>query len=250
MYKKRIRHLAIAAIFCLNSVEAHLETLGGDDVALGSLDEKILFVSLGSYCAPASLTRSCGLRKAAFPFDWNISMDGEKLIEILDQGFLHFLNPNYLVPLSPTTLLNTYYRLEFVHDGNWDEEHYADFMPLLQSKYQRRIERFKQLNTYKGKVFFLRAAYIYSVEDPHRFYHCEENIEITEEYSLRLYKALGELFPDLDFHLIVINNHEDPCVRTEINLHDRLTMVRAPALDEEVMIEAYRVFFADLIVNN
>jgi len=73
------------------SLRADLENIEGDDVNISQFNREPIFVSLGSYCAPASLIRSSGFRKAAFPFDWNISLDGEKLIELLEDDFEHFL---------------------------------------------------------------------------------------------------------------------------------------------------------------
>src|ERR1700691_4435401 len=66
------------------------ESLGGDDIDMDALKHETLFVGLGSYCLPASLFRSNGLRKAAFPLDWNISLDGEGLIEMLRDQFQNF----------------------------------------------------------------------------------------------------------------------------------------------------------------
>jgi len=78
----------------------------------------------------------------------------------------------------------------------------------LQSKYRRRIERFKTLKNHQGKVIFIRAAYIHSTVDLNRYYTVPENIEISEEYALKLHHALEKYFPDIDFSLIVVNNHD------------------------------------------
>ena len=208
------KHIMIFAIFIAltSGVNGDLEKIEGDDVNISEFNKEILFVSLGSYCAPASLARSCGHRKAAFPFDWNICLDGEKLIEILDDDFSNFLNKEYLVPFGWATLLNTRYHLEFVHDGSWEEKNVPFYMPILQSKYKRRVERFKELKEHQGKVFFIRSAYIHSIVDLNRFYKVEENIEISEDCALRLHEALKRYFPKLDFSLIIINNHEHQCI--------------------------------------
>jgi len=239
--------------FCVfaSVVHADLENIEGDDVESHEYDQQPLFVSLGSYCAPASLARSCGHRKAAFPFDWNICLDGEKLIEILNDDFSDFLNDDYLVPFGNPTLLNTCYHLEFVHDGNWDGIDFAYYMQLLKSKYGRRIERFKNIKRHRGKVFFIRSAYIYSVEDRHRYYKIKENIEISDEYSLRLFNALKKYFPDLNFTLIIINNHEDQCVKEEKRINDSLLMVRAaPSYEMPVMQASYEQFFNELLLTD
>ena len=248
MVDKRIR--AFCAVFCIftSDLYSDLENIEGDSVDINEFNQQTLFVSLGSYCAPASLTRSCGHRKAAFPFDWNICLDGEKLIEILNEDFSNFLNEEYLIPFGSPTLLNTYYHIEFVHDGNWDEKDFSFYMEILQSKYGRRIERFKNLKRHQGKVFFIRSAYIHSVEDRHRFYRIEENIEISEDYALRLCEAIRQYFPNLNFTLIIINNHEEQCVKEDKRIHDSLLMVRAaPAYEKPVMQISYDRFFNELL---
>ncbi len=225
-----------------------LETIGGDDVNIGEFNQETLFVSLGSYCAPASLVRTCGYRKAAFPFDWNILLDGEKLIQILNERFLHFLDTEYLVPFNWATLLNTRYHVEFVHDGTWEEQNASVYMPILQSKYQRRIERFKNLKMHQGKVFFLRSAYFHSIVDKNRFYKIQENIEISEEYAVRLHDVLRDFFPTLDFCLVIINNHEQESVAIEKKISDSLMMIRAaPRFEKPVMEAAYASFFKELL---
>lgn len=233
------------------TMNADLETIEGDNVDSKEYLQETIFVSLGSYCAPASLVRSCGHRKAAYPFDWNICMDGEKLIEILQEGFLNFLNNDYLVPFGWATLLNTYYHIEFVHDGSWEGNDSSIYMPILQDKYSRRIARFKNLNEHQGKVFFIRSAYINSLDDINRFYKISENIEISDNYALRLYEALRAFFPTLDFNLIIINNHETQNVTIEKRINDCILMVRAaPGYTEPVMQTSYEDFFNELLFAN
>ncbi len=249
-FSKCVRHtkMLLIFIFLISKINGDLETIGGDDIDIREMNQETLFISLGSYCAPASLARTCGHRKAAFPFDWNISLDGEKLIEILRNDFSNFLNEEYLTPYGWATLLNTLYHIEFVHDGSWEGPDFAVFMPILQSKYQRRIERFKNLKNHQGKVFFIRSAYIHSIEDRNRFYKIKENIEISEEYALRLYESLKEYFPTLDFTLIIINNHEHKYVKEEKRIHDSLLMARAgPSFEEPVMEASYDYFFNQLL---
>lgn len=240
--------LFIVFISAISAVDADVERIEGDDVDIRKFNQETLFVSLGSYCAPASLARTCGLRRAAFPFDWNIALDGEKLLQILDEQFLHFLDLECLVPFGPAALLNTRYHLEFVHDGTWEGEGFVVYMPILQSKYKRRIERFKNLEGHQGKVFFLRSGYINSVEDKNRCYKIPENIEITEEYALRLHAALKDFFPTLNFCLVIINNHEEESVVIEKRVSESLLMARAsPSFEKPVMEAAYANFFNELL---
>lgn len=232
-------------------LHADLETYEGDETNIADIKQDTLFVSLGSYCAPAAILRALGLRKAAFPFDWNVCLDGEKLIEILKENFSNFLNLDYLVPHNWAMLLHTYYHMEFVHDGFWTEQEVPVYMPLLQEKYTRRIERFRKLNEHQGKVFFIRSAYVLSLGDKNFTYKVKENLEISEDYTVRLYDALRDFFPKLDFALIIINNHEYPFVKIEKKLSDSIWIIRAsPAYNEMVMQYSYEQFFYELLLEN
>lgn len=247
-----MRFFSILILVCfLHQAFADMESIEGDDAILAELGKETLFVSLGSYCTPASLVRSCGHRKAAFPFDWNITLDLGKVIEMIDDGFAHFFDPQYLVPaVNGSALYHTYYHIEFVHDGTWGGAEHDSNMEILQSKFERRIQRFKNLDSYEGKVYFLRSAYRYSMEDPHRMYHIQENIEINDEDAMRLQRSLKKRFPNLDFTLIIVNNHQDVNVVVEKILPNDLLMVRAPVEIEPIMMAAYCEFFDQLLSDN
>lgn len=219
---------------------------------LNICEESPLFVSLGSYCHPAHMFRYCDLRKVAFPFDWICSMDGDKLIEIIESDFKNFLNEDFLEGYEHSgALLHTYYHLEFLHEGYWrkqDSYLYPENMKKLKSKYGRRIERFKQLKDYKGKVFFIRCAYIHSVTDTIRFYHFHENTHISDESALRLYRLLMEKYPKLDFTLVILNTHEINEVIEEKRLYDNLIIARFnPLISMEENGEKSRKFFIKLL---
>lgn len=207
-----------------------------------------LFISLGSFCEPAHMLKFCGLRKRSFPFDWIISFDGEALIEILENGFKDFLNDDYFMPYGPAGhLLHTYYHLEFLHEGNFNQE-YAATLKKLKEKYHRRIARFKHLKFYRGKVFFVRNANVYSVTDPHRFYKFEDNLEISEEYAMKLYQALKSVFPRLDFELIIINYGDGENIKEQKKLCEHVRIFRANFhWEQSKKIEKYKVFFNQLM---
>ncbi|MBI2743553.1 MAG: hypothetical protein HYX48_06520 [Chlamydiales bacterium] len=206
-----------------------------------------LFVSLGSHCRPVLMLQECGLRKAAFPFDWICSVDGERLLEIIEEDFLVFLNEKYLVvyEIGGGPLLHNYYHLEFLHEGDWREGRYAANLEKMRSKYQRRIERFRSLSDYKGKVFFIRQASTYSLEDPHRFFKFTHTLEIDEDFSLKLYQTLKKRFPKLDFGLIIINHqYENEEVFLEKQLTQDIYMIRTnPTLELSQMGSAFSRFF-------
>ncbi len=173
-------------------------------------NEPPMFISLGSYCAPAYILKEMGLRKPVYPFDWILSIDGEKVIEILEDDFLHFLNPEYLIPAPKSELLtNTYYHLEFSHTKKskglpyyLDNEEFEQFI----ASYERRIERFRNLKTYPGKVYFVRVP---SALSTFATFKDEKNLEISEDYAVRLYNTLKKRFENLDLSVIIINQSKD-----------------------------------------
>lgn len=216
-----------------------------DNAKIQQLVHEPLFVSLGSYCEVTHILRACGIRKAAFPFDWITTLDSEKFLEILDDDFCYFLDEDYLRvgDRGPGPLLNAYYLLEFLHEGDFRGNGYVPNMEKLQAKYQRRIQRFRSLSEYPGKVYFLRTAYIYSTTDPNRYYYCADNLEITDEYAWRLYHSLKHLFPQLDFTLIIINNWEEKEICEEKRLEENLIKIRSnPNLDLTTKSESFIKF--------
>lgn len=154
---------------------------------------KPLFVSLGSFCEPAGRMKELGLREMSFPFDWLVSKSQDKLIQIFNEDFELFLDPRYLIRHEEGTgfLRHTEYDLVFFHEG---DPPLSDQLEALKIKYSRRIERFRNLNSYPGKVVFLRASSL--------------NEEITVESARKLRGALEQFFPDLDFDLCLISYNE------------------------------------------
>jgi len=254
--KKRI-YQVVLCFFVLCSANLHCDFFRDFE------DEGLkgpVFVSLGSFCESAWVHDECKIRKAAFPFDWITSFDGEKLIEALEDDFLFFLDENYLEPYAiyfPDliyVLVNTKYHLEFLHEGYWDPVQFTENMNKLQVKYKKRIERFRKLKEYEGKVVFVRTAYLQSAIDPYRCYKSKENIEISEKYSLRLFEALKNYFPALDFCLIIVNVHDRKEVEMEKVVVPNLVMIRAnnvicgtATYDIPTKVSAYKRFY-DLLV--
>ncbi len=195
----------------------------GKDEDLGNAGA--VFVSLGSVCIPAGYVSESGLRTCGYmPFDWICSKDGEKLIEIIKDDFRYFFNREYYLPYrdnprKDNNLLHTYYHFEFVHDP----EAVEDLMNKLFPKYMRRIERFRQLSNYRGKVIFIRYA---SGFDADCYWQFPENEEISDLYSLRLYNALKERFPRLDFQLVILNRGYNEIIEEEIKISDHVWKIR------------------------
>jgi hypothetical protein len=228
----------------------------GDDLEISEnaniheLIEEPLFVSLGSICEAAHILRGCELRKAAFPFDWITTIDSEKFLNILEEDFEHFLDEQYMVVADrgPGPLLHTYYHAEFLHDGDFRGDLYDPTMRRLKIKYQRRIDRFRNLATYSGKVFFIRTAFPSSTTDPHRYYFCADNLEISDDYAWRLYHLLKERFPLLDFSLIILNTHKGQEVYEEERLAPDLIKVRGnPAIEIPQKWELYKKLFNSIV---
>lgn len=190
--------------------------------------ENTLFVSLGSTCTPAEALRSFGLRKSAFPFDWILSVDGMKVIELLDDNFAFFIDAKYLQPNTRNGILvHLRYHLEFVHEEKFihDEDSlgapYFKNLEEMQAKYARRVERFKQLRNFPGKVYFFRINWALSTH-PHYAFPDEGNLHISVYYASQLFHALKRFFPELDFDLIIINDEKEKINFEEIKLTDRI----------------------------
>lgn len=238
----------ILCIFRLSSLIASDENMEDESFLISS---DPLFVSLGSTCEPAQMLKSCELRKCSLPFDWIVSLDGEALIEILENDFKNFLNEECFQPYGPAGhLLHTYYHLEFLHEGDFNRQ-FETNLAQLKIKYQRRIERFRSLKNYQGKVFFIRNAFIYSMTDPHRFFRSQDNLEISEEYALRLYQALKYFFPMLHFDLIIINCRDGESFTSSKNIAEHVRIIKSnPLLDQDKKIENYKIFFNELLLFN
>jgi hypothetical protein len=85
-----------------------------------------LVVSLGSFCGPASMIKTVGLRVGSFPFDWMLSVNGDKIIEILNSDFQNCLDRAYLEPFVNGVLLHKKYHIEFSHEGDWSGSKFTD----------------------------------------------------------------------------------------------------------------------------
>jgi len=131
-----------------------------------------VLVPIGSSCSVASYLRQLGLRKEAFPFDWNVTPI-EDAIELINNNFKYFLNEKSLIYLEPTKRLlfkengidfessndiitpvyctNT--NTLFVHDFSVNGK--AD-LKEVKKKYHRRIKRLnKLLNNTNIKIIFI-----------------------------------------------------------------------------------------------
>lgn len=208
------------AFLCLSSLQAQCWPDSNENTL--KVGEKIIFVSLGMGCVPAIALRDANLRTTAFPFDWNFSQHLDKLVTLLDEDFQFFFTrgPSHKSYCGKAANL---YSIEFCHD---DPPPFSD-MPGSESviaKYQRRIERFRNLRTFPGKVIFLRQ--------PHDDL-CWPNPEIGKKIgkiddleARELRDALRRYFPNLDFLLVIFNYHHTqlpPIIDVENTIEFKIT---------------------------
>lgn len=178
-----------------------------------SLDSKEpLFVSLGPNCYIAIYLAQIGYRRASFPFDWLLTLDHNGMIKLLDDDFKYFLDPNYYSIHTNLHLIHTYYHIEFRHEHDND----------LIGKYGRRIDRFRRLNDYAGKVFFMRQSYS-GAESPSFYWLSKDLLNISFEHALELKQVLNKRFPNLDFSLVILNFHDD---ETTMEVMDDIMMFK------------------------
>lgn len=213
-----------------------------DPIELSIEDPETIFISLGSYCEIAHALRASDLRWTAYPFDWITTIDSERFLKAISEDFKYFLDKEclFISPKGPGFLLNSYYHFEFLHDGDFRE---PGVMEEFQIKYQRRIDRFRKLDCYKGKVIFIRTAFEYSTTDPHRYYLCADNLEISDDYALKLYDILKARFPKLCFTLVILNNNPKLAIEKEKNLNETLVKFR---YNSGVEIQEKKSFFLSL----
>jgi len=192
-------------------------------------NNKPLFVSLGANCEMALRLRDCGLRDAAFPFDWLVSRSVDSFVELLDHDFESFLDEKCYVQLDIDSrwVKNTVYDIVFIHDWPFtdtttsDPLRFAQQIEAIQIKYERRINRFRKIKQYQGKVFFFRTFWF------------EEGDYVTHQNALDIKGALDRYFPELDFTLVIVNFTDSNApdidgideviefkIRREHNLHD------------------------------
>lgn len=218
--------------------------------------EKVLFVSLGPSCGPALISHYCRLRKTAFPLDQIYSMDGEKLIELIKNEFKDFLNLKYMKIQEDfhdkklNYMINTRYHIQFIHDV-FDFDKQEEGLKKFIETFTRRVNRFKNLNNFKGKVYFMRAAFTV-LDDPYavKGWIFPEKVEVSEEYSLRLFKALKNFFPKLNFSLLIMNHSDSRSIKIEKKLSENIIKVRGITWPHAPFFELapiYSVLFNDLM---
>mmetsp|Transcript_75885 Transcript_75885/g.210598 ORF Transcript_75885/g.210598 Transcript_75885/m.210598 type:complete len:630 (+) Transcript_75885:82-1971(+) len=114
-----------------------------------SATEKVRLVSLGCFCGPKLSFKKIGRGSETLPFDW---------LRTRIDGLLHFMRNDYEGFYDWTTQqqvgdtsMNIYrgYYHSFWHDNPTD--------PAMHERYDRRIQRFKEIDATSSTVVFVRA---------------------------------------------------------------------------------------------
>jgi hypothetical protein len=162
-------------------------------------------IGFGETCTVAAALQAFNLRNSAYPFDWTIS-HYESLCEILENDFHGFLNQDYLRLREDGHGVINKYGLIFVHDfptitysGNVETEdtvgegelcsNWIDFLPEIEKKYARRIQRLRDVCNSNKKVYFVRHMGIRSKEE-----------------ACILRDIIKKHYPHLDFILVIASN--------------------------------------------
>lgn len=131
-------------------------------------------ISLGFFCGVAQELEKIGLRSFSSPFDWIISMSFEKVLELIKNYFDSFFTQLYFLDKTTNQVNNDIYAIQFYHDFK-KEKTIDEQLPLIESKYKRRIMRFYE--ELKKKTLFVR--YISNEEEERWINNNYESILIT-----------------------------------------------------------------------
>lgn len=231
----------VSALFAIDQYDAPLEGR-----YLDPHTPSPLFVSLGSSCEIPHLLRALDLRHLAFPLDWVISIDQEGFLLCMEEDFSHFTEEAYLIPKLNGVLVNTRYRMEFPHEGNVNTTPYATLLAKFQAKYNRRIERYRELVHFGGEIIFFRAAYVnataiaFDYPDP-------TNLYLELEWGERLLRFLKRRFPNNRLRLILVNHHNLTEAKLEKWTDEIEVFWHNPHLDLAKKNESVRAVFAQLV---
>lgn len=204
--------------------EETYNTAAGERKAFSMDSKETLFISLGPDCYISGYLDQIGYRRASFPFDWLLMLDHSGMVKLLNDDFKYFLDPSCYAIHTNRYLVHTYYHLEFRHEHDND----------LIGKYARRIDRFRKLDLYPGKIFFIRKSYA-GAESPSFYWPSKDLLHISFEDALELKQGLKKRFPNLDHSLVIINFCGG---RTTIKIQDDIIMVNAdPQTDPLIFLK-------------
>jgi hypothetical protein len=120
------------------------------------------FITLGFNCVPALILKDMGLRKYSLPFDWNYT-NKRMIIQCIEDDFRKFHKKLKLV--LNNHWLEDEYGIQYPHDypvnedgsivDNWETLHNDVLL-----KYQRRINRFKDIMNNNAPIIALYHGYV------------------------------------------------------------------------------------------
>lgn len=163
-------------------------------------------ISLGEVCSTGAALQAFHLRNSAYPFDWVISSFAA-LRSTISDDFKDYLNPQYFRIREDNHGVINKYGTIFVHDfptihytgNNIQKEElinegvlspeWLNALPLIQDKYERRINRFMEKCNSKNKIYFFR------------------HFGISRSEAIGLRNLIASKYPHLDFVLVVVGNH-------------------------------------------
>jgi len=135
------------------------------------------YITLGWDCSPATALRNLQLREYALPFDW-IRSNAEILSKVIENNFSGF-HESLKLSENKQFIIDSY-GLNFPHDyptikqncisltdeidetiliSDWEK-----YIPDIQEKYKRRIERFHSIMNSDEPLIALYAGYISDVQ--------------------------------------------------------------------------------------
>ncbi len=165
-----------------------------------------LFFSLGSNCEIANMLGHSGLRHAAGPLDWVLTLDYDRFLLLLENDFEGFVDERFLTQYPDTHVINSLYNIDFRHD--WPDLDFAKHLPEVQERLGRRIQRILELKNHEGKVYFIRGAFDTNI-NPLLPTITKECTKITPQDAENIRSVLKRKYPKLDFVLVIFNYVEE-----------------------------------------
>jgi hypothetical protein len=135
-----------------------------------------LCISLGSNCTAAFHLRNSNLRTFAYPFDWILSRDIHGLFKAIKSDFERFFLKENLMDSGMAQIRDVPFNMFYLHDFPYHviekngikyseiDANWLDHYPRIKEKYDRRIERFKQLKNSTETIYFFRYFYTTKAE--------------------------------------------------------------------------------------
>ena len=191
------------------------------------------YISLGHFCSVALELEKFGLRTESSPFDWLIS-DFESVISAIETHFDDFLNYDHLS--QDKKLHYLYYDSKYKCSFHHDFDKYAPLkkqLPVVQSKYARRINRFYK--TIQEPTLFIR--YISSKQNEEG--KSKELVWIEENYD-RIISLLKSFNKDNDI-LFIANEDVTSEMLTIYNVEkdENDSVARQPFCKSPVLFEMF-----------